>query len=85
MQLTRVTFVVRNGHKLREANEAVEAECAGLEEKKRALIRYREMDASQLARYEHDAYLADIHRLRTDMRSPTHNRGGLHVFRRRRD
>jgi hypothetical protein len=77
MQLTRVTFVVRNGHKLREANEAIKAECARLEEKKRAMIRYREMDTGELAKYEHEAYLADIHRLESDMRSPTQGRGGL--------
>src|SRR6185369_8186576 len=72
LRLTRVTFVVRNGRKLQQVQDAIEAEDNRLKAMKRMTIRFKGMTSGRIAAYERRSIRSEITRLQGELRAPGH-------------
>ena len=68
LRLSRVTFVIRNGRKLQQVQEAIEAERDRLLVLKRATLQYDSMTQLRIDQYRRRSIQFEIGRLRREMR-----------------
>jgi hypothetical protein len=67
LRLSRVTFVVRNGRKLEEVQEAIQSESDRLSELKRATIQFEAMTSDQIDVYRKRSIQKEIKKLRGEI------------------
>jgi hypothetical protein len=70
LRLARVTFVVRNGRKLQQVQEAIQTERDRLTALKRATILFDAMSSRRIAAYRRRSIRSEITRLEGEMRTP---------------